>query len=336
MSKAMESVIRDMQKSLDILVNKVSALESKIGEQNIIISNQSVLINRLSTPLPAEATPTSSPATLKSTPTPAPTPPAARAPTATQRPVRQARLIAGAAISASRSALNSKSTPTVRVPDAESSPNTTDVSRALNKPIAPTNKALGNSATTGNDHNEEVNGAANEWQTVGKKKRPQSIHPRRIIIEGTGQNNYGLKTVKRQKYIQAWMFDATTTTEDLRTFLQKVIPANEYYIEKRSINTNRHASFVIGIDEDRFDELKAPAIWPPGVRYADWFQYRPRQQRGAAANTTANRDCESPSASDASSTHGSRATAAAARPVAAAPAPAAAAPPAPAAPRRRI
>ncbi|KAG7301864.1 hypothetical protein JYU34_013259, partial [Plutella xylostella] len=70
--------------------------------------------------------------------------------------------------------------------------------------------------------------------------------------------------------------------------------------------------------------------------YADWFQYRPRQQRGAAANTTANRDCESPSASDASSTHGSRATAAAARPVAAAPAPAAAAPPAPAAPRRRI
>ncbi|KAG7303095.1 hypothetical protein JYU34_013124 [Plutella xylostella] len=272
MSKTVESVIRELQKTLESLVIKVSALELKIGEQSAIIASQSSLISRISPPSPAVATPTRETTTPKVTPQPAP---ARNAQAALQRPVRQARLAATAAISGGKSAATTVGVKQVqpRASLGERSAAAAAVAEArTSSAVATKGESVPLITTIEHTHGDSKE---SEWTIVGKSKRPRNARSHNIVIEGVGKQTYGIKTVKKLKYIQAWMFAPTTTTDLIIDFLKKVIPSltthEEFHVEKRVIDTDRHSSFIIGIREDKFDELKTPTLWPPGVKYSDWF-----------------------------------------------------------------
>ncbi|KAG7297631.1 hypothetical protein JYU34_018343 [Plutella xylostella] len=287
MSKTVESVIRELQKTLESLVIKVSALELKIGEQSAIIASQSSLISRIGPPSPAVATPTRETTTPKVTPQPAP---ARNAQAALQRPVRQARLAATAAISGGKSAATTVGVKQVQ-PRASLGERSAAATAAAVAEVRTSNGRTSSAVATKGEsvplskiENTHGDSKESEWTIVGKSKRPRNARSHNTVIEGVGKQNYGIKTVKKLKYIQAWMFAPTTTTDLIIDFLKKVIPSltthEEFHVEKRVINTDRHSSFIIGIREDKFDELKTPTLWPPGVKYSDWFLARPRHQRG--------------------------------------------------------
>ncbi|KAG7299882.1 hypothetical protein JYU34_016902 [Plutella xylostella] len=119
------------------------------------------------------------------------------------------------------------------------------------------------------------------WVVVNntkRKKKPQTI------IVGSGCEDNELQTVETIKYLQAWSFRPETTEDNVRHFLNKVAKSDDYFIEKRVLKTDRHASFVIGIPESLYTNFKSPTVWPPRVKLTDWFQRRPRgsqeRQRG--------------------------------------------------------
>lgn len=116
------------------------------------------------------------------------------------------------------------------------------------------------------------------WTTVKAKSRPN--RQRRQIVVGTGKLDDSIRAVERRRYIQAWSFKPDTTIELVLEFLNKIKHSENYLVQKREIKTSTHASFVIGIPESLWSELTDPAVWPQGVRFADWFPARPRQQRG--------------------------------------------------------
>jgi hypothetical protein len=116
------------------------------------------------------------------------------------------------------------------------------------------------------------------WNTAMSRKRKNKN--RRNIVVGEGLNSDDIKGVERLTYIQAWSFRPETTTDNVLNFLKKTDNSNDYFVEKRNINTDRHASFLIGIPETIFEKFNSPAAWPPRVRFTDWFLGRPRQERG--------------------------------------------------------
>lgn len=76
--------------------------------------------------------------------------------------------------------------------------------------------------------------------------------------------------------MQAWSFQPDTTSEMVYKFLKKIAPCDHLSVEKRDIRTNTHACFVIGIPESLFNDFQSPSVWPPGVKFTNWFQARPR------------------------------------------------------------
>ncbi|KAG7306624.1 hypothetical protein JYU34_000749 [Plutella xylostella] len=276
-----------MQKSINVLTNKVSALEMKIDEQNALISNQSLSIKVLT----GESTHiTDTPKTAANL----------AAAATTQRPVRQARLTAAKAIlagaapkskNASRPSLTAITTP--KVPEdnraaTNSAPTIDPSARATPTTSAPKVGATKlTSAIPPNENDKLKKTTAEEdgdWQKVLSKRRKN----RRSVTVGTGNADSELKTVEQIKYIQAWSFLPETTTENVMKFLNRIKSSKDYYVEKRNIKTTRHASFVIGIPECLFECFNSPTVWPPRVRFSDWFPARPRAAavRGSAATPT--------------------------------------------------
>lgn len=270
MAKRLETVISEWQKTLDTLVAKVSSLEARIGEQSTIITNQSQLIARLNS-VTSEMSLT---ATRQLTPEQAAPPPAAL-----QRPVRQARLNAGLALSAKKQAKKTLFVSQPRVPTNSSSklPETSRVATEDNPTSSSAvQEAAPKLATISSD---------SEWKIVTHKKSRVQTKSRKIF-SGAGKEDLDLQTVERLKYIQAWSFKPDTTEDNIRKFLNKINKSNEYFVQKRQIKTDRHASFIIGIPESCYDRVNTPAVWPPGVRYSDWFLVRARPSERASTTPT--------------------------------------------------
>ncbi|KAG7308889.1 hypothetical protein JYU34_006151 [Plutella xylostella] len=250
-----------MQKSINVLTNKVSALEMKIDEQNALISNQSLSIKVLT----GESTHiTDTPKTAANL----------AAAATTQRP-EDIAITTPKVTEDNRAATNSA--PTID-PSARATPTTSAPKVGATKLT---------SAIPPNENDKLKKTTAEEdgdWQKVLSKRRKN----RRSVTVGTGNADSELKTVEQIKYIQAWSFLPETTTENVMKFLNRIKSSKDYYVEKRNIKTTRHASFVIGIPECLFECFNSPTVWPPRVRFSDWFPARPRAAavRGSAATPT--------------------------------------------------
>ncbi|KAG7300902.1 hypothetical protein JYU34_015244 [Plutella xylostella] len=288
MTKSLETLIREWQNTLESLVNKVSALEARIGEQNSKISEQHQLIVRLGSMTgPSLA---SSPVVRPRTSAAAAAAPAPPAPPALQRPIRQARITAGLALSGNK-CMPKKSTatiaqPTVATNNAPKTPDTTQLSSENRLPKDAATKSLADIDTTQTpvvtlmaaDIIPQKLDHENEWKTVSHKK---TRSPRQPINVGVGKEDSELQTVERLKYLQAWSFKPETSKINILNYLNRVMKSDNYYVEKRVLKSDKHAAFIIGVPESMFERMNSPAAWPPGVRFSGWFLARPRAERGA-------------------------------------------------------
>ncbi|KAJ2938840.1 hypothetical protein O0L34_g18466 [Tuta absoluta] len=118
-----------------------------------------------------------------------------------------------------------------------------------------------------------------EWQEVRRnKKRTKNTE----VIVGTSNVACDLQSVEKLTYISAWSFKPDTTEDQLRNYLNTVESSSEYVVEKRTIKSNVHAAFIIGMPENLYPRLVSPTSWPQGVRIANWSRFRgvPRAERG--------------------------------------------------------
>lgn len=285
--KALEIAVRDLQKVVGELVNKIGLLESKIDDQSVIIKKQDQLMTSLKTAVEGRSDPV--PAKLP------PPPPIAdvQAPPALQQPVRQARLNAAAKIVSGHTAAAKRAATGLQSASLRlTTPKTPETFRTETKPAAPQNETASKPArktepTAGVSDHGQVDTALksgdvnvkdkDQWQVVSRQRRK---NPQRPITVGIGKENDDLQAVERMKYIQAWSFRPDTTTEKVLSFLN-TIKRTEYTVEKRKIQSERHASFLIGMPESTYDEVTTPTAWPPRVCFVPWFPARPHREWGS-------------------------------------------------------
>ncbi|KAJ8718246.1 hypothetical protein PYW08_002483 [Mythimna loreyi] len=292
--KALETCVRDMQKMLSILAEKVTALECKIDDQSAIIVKQTGLINELISA--SEGKPPNCAST------------SAQAHQAVQRPLRQARLnkISNTATRPSKAAgqgtavLKSSSASKAKLSNEDTpkspEPNRVDVDILTNhgspiddlpslvinggeamKPKVTAITAAGSNQVfdkrSGNTENED------QWKIVNRRRKS------RKVVTGTGKTDDELLTVERTRYIQAWSFRPETTEQSVLNYLNKIQQCEEYYVEKRDIKSDKHAVFVIGFPESLYERFSSPTAWHPRVKVSDWFRVRPRGERGSGNKT---------------------------------------------------
>lgn len=270
--KTLETLIRELQKSVVTLTNKVCVIESKIDEKLTSKVTPKVVDLSKATPttLNVQATPTADAA-------------------AAARPVRQARAKAYSAITAG----NTRTQTVKKFSDAAKTP---EVSRptptvpdtfipSVSKVAAPkaaTTPSLQSTPTTSKIENDDD--YDNSWKKVIHKRKK---NPRMSVMVGTGMLDAGLQTVEKIRHMQAWSFKPETTEEALMTYLKKIEKCEEYTVEKRNILTKKHACFVIGMPDSIYGKFQSPSVWPQHVRFTDWFPAPPRgdRRRGQDDNT---------------------------------------------------
>ncbi|KAJ8708770.1 hypothetical protein PYW08_010152 [Mythimna loreyi] len=284
--KALETCVRDMQKLLSFLAEKVTALECKIDDQSAIIAKQTGLIAELI------STSEGKPPNCVST--------SAQAQQAVQRPLRQARLnkISNTATRSSKAAgqgtVVSKSLSASKVNNMSNEdapktpePNRVDVNNLTNSgsPINNGSVAMKPKVITEAGSNQVVDKPSvnkeneDQWKIVNRRRRA------RRVVTGTGKTDDELLTVERTRYIQAWSFRPETTEQSVLNYLNKIQQCEEYYVEKSDIKSDKHAVFVIGFPESLYERFSSPTAWPPRVKVSDWFRVRPREERGSGNKT---------------------------------------------------
>lgn len=284
--KALEGVVRELHKVVSELATKISALECKIDEQTTIIVKQEESLKLLT--LTIEGTPKSVPPiqldTLGGQEMPA-------IPATTQRPIRQVRVNSSAKAQSAHAATAKKSAaakPRIdgNVGDSNNLLMTSTVTTASAKPSLPTKATLSSleRRATNSAETRPVNTGENRHEIIvsdeGWQPARKARSSKRRVVTGSGQKDEQLKTVEKLKYLQAWSFKPETTEQNVLTYLNKLQVSEHYIVEKRVINTTRHAAFVIAFPESLNDTINTPAAWPAGVKWSDWFPRRPRGQRG--------------------------------------------------------
>lgn len=271
--KGIENIVRELQKTVSLLSNKIVSLEAKILEQTVVISKLTHT---------SERSPTVVKSVQKSINVTA-------VADKQQRVIRNARAQASVGIAELCGAPNKRriEREIIDVPPERnvamnikpiSDKQTARVNDVVNKP------STSESSSTPVSSDEEMSDKekqeksvqnGNVWRVVNRQRK---FKKRSTVVIGTAQNN-DLQAAERLKHIQAWSFKPDTTKETILAFLNKIGKA-DYTVQKRDIKSDRHASFVIGIPENMFEKVTAPSVWPAGIRFAEWFLFRPRTSRG--------------------------------------------------------
>lgn len=308
-TKPLENVIRELQRTVATLVSKVDIMETKITEQNNLLTIRSKNICHLcgrKDDSSLKVTRQSLPTARASTSAPA-TAPAPAQRIQSQRPTRQAKTAAIASMtkpsSATRKRDESNSSAGSRTnskPDESADRRAPEDTRLTTTPVVAAKTApapLMNDSPLVTDSplstlsfgqhspqqpelgNEQLDDDDKSWKQVTYKKNKRAKN----VVVGTGQCDDTIRTIPQLKYIQAWSFEPDTTPENILKFLNKIEKTNDYFVQRREINSNRHASFIIGIPVRLFEHLTSPAVWPAGVKFSNWFLVRPRRDAGRGA-----------------------------------------------------
>lgn len=281
--KDLESTILNLVKVVTNLGDKVSSMDSRIVEQNSIIQKQAKEISLLRSEI--AGTSTKVPSTRKSSD---PTNGASAAPPAseTKRPIRQTRTNAAktAAVKTKHTTSTAEAAKTPEVSRSSYNPTQTTSNVKPNDGESPLQGEVPLSATQcGLSAKPDKDNS--EWQVM---KRKRHAYKQRPIFTGSGKCNNALQTVEQLKYMQAWSFKPDTTEQSIMTHINKIEKCEEYFVEKRNIQTNRHAAFVIGVPLSLYEQIYSPTVWPPGVRLSEWTYFRvsPRERGASAAEAT--------------------------------------------------
>lgn len=283
--KVIESCLAPIKMELSILASTIVKLEEKI----CALEMYQPLNKKVEPQIPVKIAPTSTDRTSNNalhrlshsgTANPAPNPITARGQRAAARSVKTAPQQPAIKNSTARTSplVTHTHTPPndtrIIAPSVEA---TSDCTRPTVS--TPNNQSASRETMQAAGHDENDQNESNNWTVV--KNRHASKNQQRKINVGSGEEDNTLKSVEQLKYIQAWSFAPDTTVENVTNFVTKVAPSSQYIVKKRDIKTKRHSSFVIGIPESLYPVLASPNVWPPGVRFTEWFPMRPRHARGA-------------------------------------------------------
>lgn len=109
-----------------------------------------------------------------------------------------------------------------------------------------------------------------EWTTVKHNKSRSNGKLQGII--GTGTNNT-LKAVEKKTEVYISRLDPETSTEDITAFLNDRFP--EIQCENgRSKFPGSYSSFKITINENNFERIMDPKLWPNGIYINKFFRKR--------------------------------------------------------------
>lgn len=278
-NKQLESIIRDLQKTILGLGKKIDSLEEKIEEQSKIIST-------LPTPnKQCEKCSSSAPDQVTAAVTKQP----AAALQRSERAERRNRLTALEKTSSATPRKSSATSDELETPTQDVNKIPENVNLPTKITTIPLNsgtkspakemkaKSVPNAAKESQPRTIiQQNQRKSEWEVVGPKRRKKQP----VVVVGTGNSDHELRAVERIRYIQAWYFEPNTTTEKIELFLNKIVKAN-FTVERRKIRTDRHAAFMISMPCSVYEQVTTPDVWPPGVRFAEWFPGRPREPRGS-------------------------------------------------------
>lgn len=275
--KVLENLIRDLQKTVTNLCDKVNNLECKINEQNTLIESQSIVISQLKcypqlTNIMESELPEASEEPEK----------------ALQRPMRQARLknMRTESAPAKRNIAARETTKQVVSESAVGG-----ATKATIPQDALTNQhdlIIPSSDIPDSDHKSEESNppSRNNWQVVNRLRTRK-----RQIVRGSGSVDGDLQTVERVKKIHACFFKPDTTEEVLKRYMKKRNPHEEYGVEKMKLKHNYYASFIITVPKSKFEYFMRPDNWPPSTEVSEWFRrsagraVRPLKDHNARGHT---------------------------------------------------
>lgn len=280
--KSVESAVRELQQIVTNLVSEVKTLKCTITEQ-------AQLINKLTTPIEKAATRKSLVANIPSAAKSAMT---ATAPV--QRSVRTARVQASLAIAnlanparkRSNACASTATTPKSDTLLSACGTGQMTGTKEITESVSTAATITMNSdliRTTSSDNTLDESKCDDFQQVVNKRRRRKQLAS--VIVGTATPTSNDLQAAERRRHIQAWSFKPDTTREIILCFLNK-ITTSDYTVEKRDIKSNRHASFIIGMPENIFATVTSPTAWPAGIRFTEWFLYRPRTQRGSESTST--------------------------------------------------
>ncbi|CAH2208421.1 jg790 [Pararge aegeria aegeria] len=259
--KGLESLIRELQKTVVCLSQKVDSLETKVSEQNALITSQLKVITQLK-------------CYTKTLPNIVQSSPDVSGNKALQRPVRQARLktrVEETAVTRSNATAGStrrtsivESYASVAIQPAGSQTKPTPASSAHHPNQIST--ASSTEVKKVEDLETVIDG---DWQKVSK---PSRKNRQRAVIRGSGAFDCDLQTVERVKKIHACYFKPDTSEEALKSYMEKKNPCNGYEVKKLTLKHNYYASFMIIVPNSKIEYFMSAANWPARTEVSEWFR----------------------------------------------------------------
>ncbi|KAJ2939823.1 hypothetical protein O0L34_g18017 [Tuta absoluta] len=281
-SNSVEKCVRELQKSIEAMHNRLISLESVVTEQNALIevlTQKNDLVGQ--SPLNENITPN------------------------TGRPRRAAQVQALSAITAgarNKIGVQKPKVPPsqsfagrVRVPNGNKASKTTthsddDVSaRAPRGPEASPPQTVSAPATPLPAHqsppssgpaNNMSNNKSTDYTSIDinegswiiqQSKKRQKI-ARQSVIKGCGQHDL-LKTVERSKKIHICFLKPETQPEIIKQHMTSISPDDNYSVEKLTIKHNYYASFALTVPESKYKIFMTAENWPPRTEVSEWFRY---------------------------------------------------------------
>lgn len=121
------------------------------------------------------------------------------------------------------------------------------------------------------DTNENTTGRINnsDWTTVKRRRENDSRKYNGII--GKDITNGNLKAVERKVQIYISRVHTDTTLNDLKEFLKEKFPEAECE-QSRSKYPEHYSSFKITINENHYNLIMDPDLWPQGIYINKFFR----------------------------------------------------------------
>lgn len=112
-----------------------------------------------------------------------------------------------------------------------------------------------------------------KWTTVIKKKEK---FQNKEVKRGLNSSLIEIQAMERKKHLHVWRLHPGTTIEVLTNHVKKICgPKVDFKIEKIKHKTERdYASFIIGVNEQAYNELCVPNVWPLNAEFAEWIWFR--------------------------------------------------------------
>lgn len=117
-----------------------------------------------------------------------------------------------------------------------------------------------------------------EWRTVNRKKISTE---RQAKIVNTGGNTQisSIQAIETKKFLHVWSLHPDTASEAIAKHVEDVCGSKDVKVEKLVPKSKRdYSSFMIGVPESLFEKINCVECWPLNAKFNNWIWFRNKQQ----------------------------------------------------------